>query len=63
MKLVKALNIKGAVLDNYQLEKYLEQTASDHILKQKSDKDTYPIPRLDENFEYITKGFKLKKVY
>ncbi len=59
MKLVKALNIKGAVLDNYQLEKYLEQTASDHILKQKSDKDTYPIPRLDENFEYITKTYEL----
>lgn len=55
MKLVKVLNIKGAVLDEYQLENYLEKLASDHILQDKSDESTYPIPRLKENLEFITR--------
>ena len=59
MKLVKTLNIKGAVLDNNQLEKYLEQIASDHILEKKSDPNTYPIIRLDENFNFITKTYEI----
>ena len=53
MKKYRVLNIKGAVLDKYQIEQYLEKIASDHILKEKSDKDTYPIPRMKENFEVI----------
>ncbi len=59
MKLVKVLNIKGALLDENQLENYLEKIASDHILKDKSDKITYPIPRLEENFNEITKTYEL----
>ncbi len=59
MKLVKVLNIKGALLDEYQLENYLEKIASDHILEDKSEKETYPIPRLKENFEFITKTYDL----
>ena len=59
MKKYRVLNIKGAVLDKNQLEKYLEQLASDHILKEKSDKDTYPIPRMKENFEIITEVYDL----
>lgn len=55
----KILNIKGAVLDKYKLEKYLEQIASDHILQEKSDKNTYPIPRMKENFEMITETYEL----
>ena len=55
MKLVKVLNIKGAVLDEYQLENYLEKIASDHILQDKSDESTYPIPRLKDNLEFITR--------
>ena len=38
MKSYKILSTKGAVLDKYQLETYLEKLASDHILKEKSDK-------------------------
>ena len=34
----RILNIKGAVLDKYQLEHYLEKIASDHILKNRADK-------------------------
>lgn len=53
------LNTKGALLDKQQLEKYLEHIASDHILKNKSDKDTYPIPRMKENFEAITEVYQI----
>ena len=59
MKEKKKLNIKGTVLDRYQLEQYLEKIASDHILTEKSAKDTYPIPRLKENFFVIKEIYKL----
>jgi cyclic beta-1,2-glucan synthetase len=59
LKLLKTLNIKGALLDQYQLENYLEKIASDHILKDNSNKETYPIPRLEENFKFITKTYEL----
>ena len=55
----KFLNIKGAVLDKYQLENYLEKFASDNILQKKSDKKTYPIPRMDDNFKFITKTYDI----
>ena len=55
----RILNIKGAVLDRYQLENYLEKVASDHILMSSSDKSTYPIPRLKENFKFITKTYEI----
>ena len=53
------LNIKGALLDEKQLEIYLEKIASEHNLQKKSNKDTYPIYRLDDNFNYITKTYEL----
>lgn len=59
MKLVKILNIKGALLDKYQLENYLEKIASDHILQDKAEKVTYPIPRLEDNFNFITGTYEL----
>ena len=55
----KILNITGAVLDKYQLENYLEKVASDHVLQKYSDKSTYPIPRLKNNFKFITKTYEL----
>ena len=55
----RVLNIKGAVLVQGQIEKYLENLASDHVLQEKSDKNTYPIPRMKENFEIITKTYHL----
>lgn len=59
MKNYKILNTKSVVLDKYQLGKYLEKLASDHVLKEKSDKNTYPIPRLQENFDIITTVYNL----
>ena len=55
----RILNIKGAVLDKYQLEQYLEKIASDHILKNRADKSTYPIYRLNDNYQMIKSVYKL----
>lgn len=59
MKSTKWLNIKGVLANKEQLKNYLENIASDHTLQEKSDKATYPIPRLIDNFEYITKTYEL----
>lgn len=53
------LNIKGIALDNKQLEKYIEKFASDNILKNNSDLNTFPIEKLMLNFEFITKVYNL----
>ena len=42
----KVLDVGGALLDSYQLENYLQKLAADQILKSKSHKKTYPIPRV-----------------
>ena len=59
MKKYRNLNIKGMVLEKGQLESYMEKLASDHTLQNDSDKDTYPIPRLKENFEIIEEVYNL----
>lgn len=59
MKTLETLDIKGVLLNKEQLKTYLESIAVDHTLKQKSDKETYPIPRLIQNFEYITKVYDM----
>ena len=55
----KVLNIKGAVLDKCQLGTYIEKIAADHNLQHFSSKKTYPIPRLKENFKFITKTYNI----
>ncbi len=57
--LYKSLNRKGVYLDKEQLEQYLEKLASDHILQNTSSKDTYPIPKLKENFHKIEEVYRL----
>jgi len=59
LKPFKVLNIRGTILDKIQLENYLEKIASEHILKNKSDKDTNPIYRLKDNFKYITEVYNI----
>ena len=59
MKENRKLIIKGAILNKNQLENYLEKIASDHILIDKVDKNTYPIPRLKENFFIIKEIYKI----
>ena len=55
-------NVNGIVLDKNQLQKYLENMASEHILCSKSNKETYPIPRLKDNFNYITKTYDILNI-
>ena len=59
MRAYKFLNIQGAVLNKAQLESYLEKISTNHNLKVKSDKETYPIPRLLENYEAIKEVYNL----
>ncbi len=56
---MKFTDIKGIVLDKEQLKKYLENIASDHTLKVKSDKQTYPVPEMEKNFANITKTYEM----
>lgn len=53
------LNIKGTVLDNEQLAAYAEKIASDHSLIKTSNKVTYPVPSLEENFKVIYEVYQL----
>ena len=55
----KYLNIRGTVLDNYQLQSYMEKIASSHDIERNSEKWTYPIPRLKENFKFIEKTYEI----
>ena len=55
----RILQIDGAILDKHQLEKHLENIAITHNLKEKSDKETYPIPRVSENYDVIRETYNL----
>ena len=59
LKLAKFLNIKGATIDQEQLENYIEKIASEHILQKNSNKDTYPIPNLIEDYKFILETYNL----
>lgn len=64
MKIYKNLNIKGTALEKTQLEDYMEKIASDQVLKQKSDRITYPLPRMKENYEVIENVYNmLRRTY
>ena len=59
MNIKKVLKIKGAVLDKNQLKNHLEKIAVEHNLTNKSQKETYPIPKMLENFKMIQKVYSL----
>ena len=58
-KKYKYLNIKGTILDNYQLKNYMEKIASSHEIKENTERLTYPIPRLKDNFKFIEKTYQI----
>ena len=58
-KSYRYLNIKGAILDNYQLKNYMEKIAINHDIQNNSQKSTYPIPRLKDNFKFIERTYEL----
>ena len=59
LKNIKILNIKGTVLDNNSLKKFMEKTAANYGVKKYSSKNTYPIDRLCENYNFIEKTYYL----
>ena len=59
MKTTKILKIDGTLLDKEQLNRHLQKIASSHNLKNKSDKQTYPIPNMIENYKTIEQVYEL----
>ena len=59
MKKNRSLNIRGTLLDRNQLAKHIEKIADEHNIKSSSDKDTYPIPVVKENYQFILDTYKL----
>ncbi len=59
MKETKVLKIKGSMLEKNQLKIHMEKIATDHNITQKSQKNTYPIPHLIENFKMIEEVYQL----
>lgn len=63
MKENKKLKITGTMLEKAQLQKHLEKIASSHSITTKSQKDTYPVPGLIENFKTIEEVYNLLNEY
>ncbi len=59
MKTNRILKINGTLLDKNQLENHLQKIASNHNLSKKSQKDTYPVPQMLENFKVIEQVYNL----
>ena len=55
----KILNIRGALLDKSQLSQYIEKAAAEHSIKTNSNRETYPIPVLRENYKFILETYNL----
>jgi len=59
LKVNKILKINGTMLDKTQLEIHLQKIASNHNTSRKSKKETYPIPHMIENFNFIQEVYQL----
>ena len=59
MKTKKILNIEGEILNQEDLEKHLEKIATTHNLKARSDKETYPVGRMIDNYELIKNVYNI----
>lgn len=59
MNINKVLKLDGTLLDKNQLEKHLQKIAANHNVTTKSSQETYPIPGLMQNFEFIKETYNL----
>ena len=59
MEKYKNLNIESAILDEEQLKKHLEKIAMKYNIQNKSDKNTYPVPQMSENYAIIKAVYNL----
>lgn len=55
----RKLSIDGALLNKQELYGYLEKLAASHTVCKKSNKNTYPIPRMMENYNVIKEVYSL----
>ena len=55
----RKLSIEGALLNKQELYSYLEKTSASHVIASKSDRNTYPIPRMMENYIVIKEVYNL----
>ncbi|MBR2703988.1 MAG: hypothetical protein IKE91_00780 [Clostridia bacterium] len=53
------LSVDEAMLSKEQLELYMKKIASAHTLKLKSDRRTYPVPRVKENLKFILEVYNI----
>ena len=53
------LNIKGTNLEKEQLDNYLKQIAEEHTISKNSDKSTYPIEKLKDNYNNILETYEI----
>ena len=59
LKVNKILQISGTMLTKEQMKKHLENLASEHNIMAKSQKETYPVPHMIENFKMIQEVYKI----
>ena len=55
----KTLNISGVLLDEKQLLNHIESVANSHNIKMFSNKDTYPIYSLNQNYKFILETYQI----
>ena len=55
----KTLNISGVLLDRNQLLSHMENLAFEHNIKINSDKNTYPLYSLNENYSFILETYRI----
>ena len=55
----RTLNISGVLIDKNQLMKHMESISAEHNIKIKSDKNTYPIYALNENYKFISETYNI----
>ena len=59
MSAYRQLWVEGALLNKQELYSYLEKLAASHTICQKSSKNTYPIPRMMDNFNAIKEVYNI----
>ncbi len=59
MKKYKSLNIRGTLLDRNQLSSYIEKIAAEHNIRTSSNKETYPVPAVKEDYKFILETYRL----
>ena len=57
--MVKILKTKDEAVDKKKCEEMIAKLASDNIVREKSSKDTFPIPRVKDNCKYISLVYTL----